>query len=106
EEGGRRLDVPVTDGRFPSAQEVDRRARLAVTKRHEQWRLASERLGRDGRVAVYYPFERQQPGERTLRAANAPDGSLDGAIIGCEWVGGRWPGKQALEFKRPGDRVR
>ncbi len=31
---------------------------------------------------------------------------LDGAIVGWDWTEGRWPGKSALEFKRPGDRVR
>src|SRR5205085_755899 len=30
----------------------------------------------------------------------------DGAIVGCEWAAGRWPGKQGLEFKRVSDRVR
>jgi hypothetical protein len=31
---------------------------------------------------------------------------LNGAIIGCRWTEGRWKGKDALEFKHPGDRVR
>jgi hypothetical protein len=30
----------------------------------------------------------------------------DGAIVGCAWAAGRWPGKQGLEFKRVSDRVR
>jgi hypothetical protein len=77
-----------------------------MAERHEQWQRAIEPLSRDPRVVVYYPFRGRQPAERRLRAANAPDGALDGAIIGCDWVGGRWPGKQALEFKCPADRVR
>ena len=31
---------------------------------------------------------------------------IEGAIVGCEWSEGRWPGKTSLQFKRPGDRVR
>src|SRR5262249_48253865 len=30
----------------------------------------------------------------------------DGAVVGCQWTRGRWPGKGALEFKRSSDRVR
>ena len=32
--------------------------------------------------------------------------TIEGAIVGCEWAVGRWPGKTSLQFKRPGDRVR
>ena len=43
---------------------------------------------------------------RTLidRAGRLP--SCDGAIVGCPWVAGRWPGRQGLEFRRVSDRVR
>ena len=36
---------------------------------------------------------------------NSGAAALDGAIIGCKWTEGRWPGKAALAFKR-NDRVR
>jgi len=32
--------------------------------------------------------------------------ALNGAIVGCRWTEGRWPGKSALEFKGVEDRVR
>jgi hypothetical protein len=32
--------------------------------------------------------------------------SRAGGAVGARWTEGRWPGKDALEFKRPGDRVR
>src|SRR5262249_45749371 len=38
--------------------------------------------------------------------ANGRKEPLDGTIVGCAWVDGRWPGKPALEFKRFIDRVR
>jgi hypothetical protein len=111
---GLRLDGPgagtpiVADpAAFPTARKVEARALDEARRRHEAWLAASERLRRDPRLLVYYTFQTDQPWGRTL-----PDRVLgrqeprDGAIIGCEWVRGRWPGKQALEFKRPGDRVR
>jgi hypothetical protein len=30
----------------------------------------------------------------------------DGAVVGCRWGAGRWPGKKGLEFKQVSDRVR
>ena len=31
---------------------------------------------------------------------------MTGVLVGCHWTQGRWLGKDALEFKQPGDRVR
>src|SRR5262249_55124331 len=56
-------------------------------------------------LVVHYTFQREQPWSRTLRD-QATGQKHDGAIVGCPWVMGRWPGKQALEFKRVSDRVR
>ena len=33
------------------------------------------------------------------------DGMGNGAIIGCNWTQGRWPGKGALQFSKSNDRV-
>lgn len=56
---------------------------------------------------MHLDFEPTNPWERTLKntARDAPPGST-AAVIGCEWVEGRWPGKRALEFKGDGDRLR
>jgi hypothetical protein len=105
ERDGRPADVALA-GRFPSPADLERRGRRAAARRLEQWLRTREKLRRDGRLLVYYPFQSRDPSDRTLAAENAGGRSRDGAIIGCEWVQGRWPGKQALEFKRPGDRVR
>jgi hypothetical protein len=105
ERDGRPTDVAVA-GRFLSPADLERRGRRAAAERHQQWLRTRERLRRDGRLLVYYPFQARDPSDRTLAAENAGGQGRDGAIIGCEWVEGRWPGKQALEFKRPGDRVR
>src|SRR5262249_10888427 len=49
----------------------------------------------------------QKPSARVLRNRSQADlPSLNGAIVGCHWTEGRWPGKAALEFKGVEDRVR
>ncbi len=78
-------------------------------------------------MVLYYPFERpedERPEEFSIgestngksqdrtastlvnRASSNQAGQSDGSIIGCSWTQGRWPGKSALDFKRPVDRVR
>jgi hypothetical protein len=103
---GHRTGIPANGRLFLSWEEIDRRARREADERRRQWRQASEQLRQDPRLIAYYSFQDRPAGGRTLVADNAPQAGLDGAIIGCEWVNGRWPGKRALEFKRPGDRVR
>jgi hypothetical protein len=75
--------------------------------RHNRWLAHSRALRDDPATIVYYSFEDDSTWERTLRSvASQGDGSLNGAIVGCLWCPGRWPGKTALEFKRTDDRVR
>jgi concanavalin A-like lectin/glucanase superfamily protein len=75
-------------------------------RRMDQWRTFSQRLQDDPRVVVYYSFEKVADSPRVLRSHSEECRSLDGAIVGSTWSTGRWTGKGALEFKRPGDRVR
>jgi len=72
-----------------------------------RWKAMSKRLAADPSAILYFDFEDHEPWQRQLRSAVA-EGSprIDGAIVGCSWTEGRWPGKGALEFKRLGDRVR
>jgi hypothetical protein len=83
------------------------RSLAEVQRRHKAWQEASTALRRDPSLRVYYTFEADRPGGRKLldqsRGRQEP---LDGAVVGCAWVDGRWPGKPALEFKRVSDRVR
>lgn len=57
-------------------------------------------------VIAYYDFQKRDGQENQLPDHVASHSSADGAIVGAEWTTGRWTGKAALEFKRPGDRVR
>lgn len=90
---------------FLTADELTDRAAAALEQRRQEWARASAALRRDPSAVAYFTFE--EPHRRTL-----PDVSLgrvpprDGAVVGCSWGNGRWPGRQGLEFKRMSDRVR
>jgi hypothetical protein len=92
---------------FLTAQKLAERSRAETLVRQQSWLAASEALRRDPHLVVYYPFQAEQSWSRTL-LDQAGDRRCphDGAIVGCSWVTGRWPGKQGLEFKRVSDRVR
>jgi hypothetical protein len=86
--------------------DLDRLYREESRRRYSEWAARSPTWVNDRRLVTYFSFERdRKPGSRVLVNLGG-DRSSDGAIVGCEWVDGRWPGKGALEFKRPSDRVR
>ena len=92
---------------FLTAQDLARRSEEERDRRHRTWSAASAALRRDPDLRVYYPFEADQPWSRSLLdQAQGRRQAQDGAIVGCSWMTGRWPGKQGLEFKRVSDRVR
>jgi hypothetical protein len=91
---------------FVTLSDLNLRSAEAARTRFARWGGASSQLRQDPRVAVYYSFEDAAEWSRELRSQRAERSPLDGAIIGARWAEGRWPGKKALEFKSPGDRVR
>ncbi len=98
--------IPPALERFAHFTEVDEISKTAEEERAQRWAELHEQLQTDERVIAYYDFE-QQPDRRRLLANQSLKGSeYDGAIVGARWSSGPWPGKQALDFKRPGDRVR
>jgi hypothetical protein len=69
-----------------------------------QWSLQARQ---DPRLLVYYPMRHTPEWERLVaNVANDGDKSRNGGAVGAVWTQGRWTGKDALEFKRPGSRVR
>ena len=88
---------------FPMAGNID----LHQRQDFEQWQAHSRAFARDPRVVVYYTFERSDPTSVIQSLAEPRSSEFDGAVILAETAAGRWPGlKQALEFRRPGARVR
>jgi len=77
--------------------------------RFQQWQAWSEGASKDPRLIAYYTFQ-HAPDDRWDRLVSNfadPHQKLRaGGAVGAQWTQGRWPGKEALEFKRPGDRLR
>jgi hypothetical protein len=104
---GRASPIASNPTAFLTPRELTRRTEAEAERRHRAWLQASKALRRDPDLVVYYPFQAEHPWSRTLRdQARERKQPHDGVIVGCAWGTGRWPGKQALEFKRVSDRVR
>ena len=96
----RSQDLPSVDRLRELGRERDR-------SRYERWREFSAAQRRDPRLLAYYAMEPAETAGRLVRNAALPaDPSRDGGAVGAQWTQGRWAEKPALEFKRPGDRVR
>lgn len=96
-------------GRFVDAKAFDQQVREETQRRYDRWWESIQSVRRDERLLVYYLFSRESelPWERNVEDYCIPsDPSRAGSAVGARWVDGRWPGKQAIEFKRPSDRVR
>jgi hypothetical protein len=79
------------------------------SQRFDEWQKWSLELCKDPRLIAYYTFKHWE-NDRWDRLVNnfteprRPNRA--GGAVGAAWTQGRWPNKEALEFKRPGDRVR
>lgn len=84
-----------------------------IRYRHEQrskdWLAWSTEARKDPRLIAYYTFKHWHDDrwDRLVKNLTEPGNpKRSGGAVGAAWTQGRWPGKEALEFKRPGDRVR
>lgn len=93
--------IEPSPGNFPSFEEVRSQKESRSLRRFSSWRDWNESLVQDPRVLVHYDFE----GEDS-RLVDRGESHRHGTVIGSERTQGRWKEKGALEFKRPGDRVR
>lgn len=92
---------------FPELGSFDLQARSLLRKDFEHWQVYSREFARDKRMIAYYTFDREHPAALVASLAEPRSSEFDGAVVLAETAAGRWPGmKQALEFRRPGSRVR
>lgn len=115
-EKGDALDLPVEGpsekiekGRvsFPDAKRFDSRAIEQRRNDFDRWKSHRDSLAGDDRLIAYYTFDQRSNEPLIPNLALPRNPERDGATILAERVDGRWPGmKQALEFRRPGSRVR
>lgn len=99
--------IALDPDRFVTSQQLVEQAAAEGQRRYAAWQADREELAADSRLLLYYRFEDAERGKRSVKNLAASDSSSSyGAVVGCDWSQGRWPGKAALEFKGPGDRVR
>ena len=92
---------------FPDLTSYGARSERKNRSDFQRWTSHRDSLASDDRLIAYYTFDEDErtPLVPNLSVPRNPE--LDGAMILAEPVAGRWPGlKSALEFRRPGARVR
>jgi hypothetical protein len=100
-------EFAATAALFPTADALEKKAASSWQRRAAEWKQASGVLQNDPTLILHYTFEGGSNFERSLpNLAHGEPRASEGAIVGCRWAEGRWPGKGALEFKGAGDRVR
>ena len=91
---------------FAFSRDLDARVMTSQKQAFEQWQRTSAVWNDDAALRLRLDFQ-DNAGARSLRNI-APEGRdiTAGTIVGCTWTQGRWPGKQALQFRGISDRAR
>ena len=100
--------IPVGDsGAFLNEGALIQRVEAESSVAQARWRQSASQVSKDPTTLVHFTFENEARGRQSLTnyAVDTTENSV-ASIIGCTWGNGRWPGKGALAFQRPGDRVR
>lgn len=101
-----RKAIPAADEHFSDLTRLASIESSELEARSRRSQALGEKLRKDDRLIAWYPIERDNKKRRTL-VNHAPTGEqFDGAIVGARRTPGPFPDKRALEFRRPGDRVR
>ena len=94
---------------FPSIEQLNAISASRAEARYEAWGQHMEDVQRDPRLIACYLFKHLEDDrwDRLVKNFTEPrNPSRAGGAVGVKWTDGRWPMKDALEFKSPGDRVR
>lgn len=100
-------DVPLRAADFPSGEDLARRAVEDSRVRLATWRQAAASLAEDPDALACFSFDGEPEWQRTVTSRlPAASEESSGTLVGAAWTSGRWPGKQAVEFRSRGDRLR
>ena len=94
---------------FTSIERMDANSAARARQRYEAWWAWSQEHRKDPRLLAYYTFKHWEEDrwDRIVNNFTLPKNkAFTGGAVGARWTRGRWPMKDALEFKGPGDRVR
>ena len=101
---GSHLEIEVNEEAFVDFESLYHLSHQQHRHRFNKWNEYSKDLSNDQDALLYFSFEGQNSWDREL--INLAPNIGNGAIVGCRWSEGRWPGKKALEFNGFADRVR
>ena len=95
--------IPARKSLFKASNQLSEGAQA----RFHEWAAFQTKLASDPDVLIAYTLPRGSSWERQVQnyAVNGPP-NTNGAVVGCKWVDGRWPGKGALRFSNSSNRVR
>jgi len=90
---------------FPDPAKLAAAIRSDDAIRQSRWLEDAEKTNRQPGTLIHYLFN--EP-ETTVMRNSVPGASSEtnGIVVAGEWVNGRWPGKSALAFRGPNDRIR
>ncbi|MEM1294827.1 MAG: LamG-like jellyroll fold domain-containing protein [Verrucomicrobiota bacterium] len=108
DELGRPLPLLADPAAFASNTDLMRWHADDMARQLAQWYHTNQRWRNDSRMLAYYDFDTADylTGILPAETRNPWAAGQDGVIIGAGYSEGRWPGKGALHFSRPSDRVR
>lgn len=100
-------DIPARRDQFLSDEELARREHAGVRGRLAAWRATSQTLSEHPSALLHLDFEGDRGWARSIpnRAWRAVP-EAPASMVGGKFTDGRWPGKGAVEFNRPEDRLR
>jgi hypothetical protein len=93
-------------GAFDFSRQFDAKASASQRAAFMRWKDASIRRNSDPDLKLHLDFLEEPESRMVRNQASSTGGIQDGALVGCQWVEGRLPGKRALLFRSVNDRVR
>lgn len=90
---------------FPSSNRLQSIIRQSNSLEFNSWRRKRASLSSAADCIAYFDFQRDADSNNLVNRSLHADSSGTATIVGAKWAEGRWPGKQALEFRNPFDRV-
>jgi hypothetical protein len=90
---------------FASSAQLEALSSDSLRSDFAHWLTRSASLNRDPSLLLRFDFQ-DPPGPRLLHNQAHASTVEDAGIVGATWTQGRWPGKQALDFRNVSDRVR
>lgn len=99
-------EIAAVGDRFVGPTQLEAYTRQKASKRYLAWQEHRQQMLKDPALIACYAHSPEPQWSRTLRnfKIDAKD-DTHGAIVGCDWANGRWPGHRALRFRNASHRV-